>query len=88
MAEAVQRRLWVIEEGHVSDDCLCQLVVLKAVKLCVIVTFSVIGEVSNCAGDMLLRCTRSCVWVTMFADEPKGKNNLSFIFHCIKCVIV
>lgn len=88
MAEAVQRRLWVIEGGHVSDDCLCQLLVLKAVKSCVIVTFSVVGEVSNCAGDVLLQCTLSCVWVPVFADEPKGKNNLSFIFHCIKCTIV
>lgn len=88
MAEAVQRRLWVIGEGHVSDDCLRQLVVLKAVKSCVIVTFSGVGEVSNCAGDVLLRCTLSCVWVPVFASEPKGKNNLSFIFHCIKCTIV
>lgn len=63
MAEAVQR------QGHVSDDCLCQLVVLKAVKSCVIVTFSVVGEVSNCAGDVLLRCTLSSVWVLCLATN-------------------
>lgn len=53
MAEAVERQRWVMGEVDVSDDCLCQLHVIKVVKLCFIVTFSVVSVAGKCAGGVL-----------------------------------